>query len=251
MAIQEINVSTGPNTGNGDPIRAAFIKINQNFSNPQHAASRMVGTQAGNVMEVGAFGFGGRSRYSNPNPALIATVAELDTTQMYLFGDTYAVDYGGGLGWSVGDKAHFLIGGQFYGQLYHVVVANKYATPRTVGYHLIRTAQNTAVDPNGFLKNASPIVKFFADKVELNDEAQQQNIEFEKLGVGDYLIKGSSGFAQEGWYIETPKDANGNVLVAVKYQQLESGDIQVKTFAKKFDEETGDLSVCACKNCLK
>lgn len=230
MTIQTANLGTAPSGAGGDTFRSAAAKYNENFSNNAHAASRLVGTQAGNVMEVGAFGFGGSGRYSNPNPASGAAVAELDTTQMYLFGDTYAVDYGGGLGWSAGNKVHFLIGGQFYGQLYHVVVADKNATPRSVGYHLIRTAQNTAVDPNGFLKNASPIVKLFADKIELNDEAQQQNIEFEKLGVGDYLIKGSSGFAQEGWYIETPKDANGNVLVAVVYEQLENGDISVKTY---------------------
>lgn len=89
---------------------------------------------------------------------------------------------------------------------------------------------NTTSDSNGFVRNASPIVKLFADKIELNDEAKQQSITFEKLGVGDYLIKGSSGFAQEGWYIETPKDANGNLLVAVVYEQLENGDISVKTY---------------------
>lgn len=97
---------------------------------------------------------------------------------------------------------------------------------------------NTTTDANGFIKSASPIVQLFADKIELNDEAQQQNIEFEKLGVGDYLIKGSSGFAQDGWYIETPKDANGNVLFSVIYAALENGDISVKTYKKKFDFET-------------
>ena len=94
----------------------------------------------------------------------------------------------------------------------------------------IRTGFNTWVDGNGFLKNASPVLKLFADKIELNDEAQLQEIVFEKLSVGDYLIKGSSGFAQEGWYVETPKDANGNLLVAVVYEQLENGDISVKTY---------------------
>lgn len=94
----------------------------------------------------------------------------------------------------------------------------------------IRTGFNTTVDSNGFIKSASPVAKLFADKIELNDEAQQQNIKFEKLGVGDYLIKGSSGFAQEGWYIETPKDANGNLLVAVVYEQLANSDISVKTY---------------------
>ena len=92
------------------------------------------------------------------------------------------------------------------------------------------TSKNTTVDANGFIKNASPIVQLFADKIELNNEAQQQNIEFEKLGIGDYLVKGSTGFSQDGWYIETPKDANGNLLVAVVYEQLENGDISVKTY---------------------
>lgn len=97
---------------------------------------------------------------------------------------------------------------------------------------------NTTVDANGFIKAASPIVKLFSDKIELNDEAQQQDITFEKLGIGNYLIKDSSGFAQEGWYIETPKDANGNVLFSVIYTTLENGDISVKTYKKKFDFET-------------
>ena len=48
--------------------------------------------------------------------------------------------------------------------------------------------------------------------------------------MGDYLVKGSLGFAQEGWYIETPKDANGNVLVAVVYEQLANNNISVKTY---------------------
>ncbi|KCX85151.1 putative tail fiber domain protein, partial [Acinetobacter baumannii 6112] len=87
-------------------------------------------------------------------------------------------------------------------------------------WYEFRTTANTTVDSNGFIKAASPIVKLFADKIELNDEAAEQNIIFEKLGVGDYLIKNSNGFSNDGWYIETPKDANGNVLVAVVYEQL-------------------------------
>lgn len=99
-------------------------------------------------------------------------------------------------------------------------------------------SSNTVVDSNGFIKAASPVLKLFLDKIELNGEAQQQGISFEKLGIGNYLIKGSSGFAQEGWYIETPKDANGNVLFSVIYTTLENGNISVKTYKKKFDFET-------------
>ncbi|HEO1840200.1 TPA: phage tail protein, partial [Acinetobacter baumannii] len=66
-------------------------------------------------------------------------------------------------------------------------------------------------------------------------------ITLEKLGTGDYLIKGSLGFAKEGWYIEIPKDANGNTVVAVVYETLENGDISIKTFKRKFDIETAAI----------
>lgn len=97
------------------------------------------------------------------------------------------------------------------------------------------------VDSNGVFKAASPIARLFADSLELNDDAAKQSITFEKLDVGDYLIQGSLGFAKEGWYIEMPKDANGNVIVAVAYEQLENGDISVKTYKKKFDIESASI----------
>ena len=241
MAIQTVKTGASVNDGTGDDARTAFTKINQNFTNSSHAASRLVGTAVGNVMEVGAFGLGAALRYQMENPAYQAPAADLLKTQMYGFVNTGTVGYGNGWGWAAGEKVHFIIGGFTTTQLYHAVVVDKSAETRTIGYHLIRTAQNTSVDANGFIKQASPIVKLFADKIELNDEAAQQKITFEKLGVGDYLVKGSTGFAQEGWYIEMPKDANGNALVAVVYEQLANNDISVKTYAKKFDEETGDI----------
>ncbi|MDV2948595.1 phage tail protein, partial [Acinetobacter baumannii] len=100
-----------------------------------------------------------------------------------------------------------------------------------------RTTANTTVDANGFVKSASPIVKLFGESIELNDEASRQPIEFEKVDVGNYLLKGSLGFAQEGWYIEVPKDANGNTIVAVVYDTLENGDLSIKTYKRKFDFE--------------
>lgn len=101
----------------------------------------------------------------------------------------------------------------------------------------IKTSFNTSVDANGFLKSASPVVKLFSDHIELNEDAEKQPIEFKKVDVGDYLLKGSLGFAQEGWYIEVPKDANGNTVVAVEYSTLENGDLSIKTFKRKFDFE--------------
>ncbi len=125
--------------------------------------------------------------------------------------------------------------------MYYRFLWNLTGTPEWTDWIKVYHSANTTTDSNGFIKEASPIVKLFADKIEMNDEAQQQNIEFEKLGVGDYLIKNSSGFAQEGWYIETPKDANGNVLFSVIYTTLENGDISVRTYKKKFDIETASI----------
>ena len=241
MAIQRVNLGTAPTGVGGDTTRSAFVKLDANFADSANAASRLVGTSTNNVMQVGAFGLGSNARYQMANPANEAPANDLEKTQIYSFGNTGSVAYGSGLGWSVGEKVHFILGGLTNTQLYHVVVTDRNAETRVIGYHLIRTSQNTSIDGNGFIKSASPIVKLFADKIELNDEANLQPITFEKLGVGDYLVKGSLGFAQEGWYIEMPKDANGNVLVAVVYEQLENNDISVKTYAKKFDEETGDV----------
>lgn len=93
------------------------------------------------------------------------------------------------------------------------------------------TSANATRDSNGFLKAASPIVDLYDDHIELNHDAKRQGgINFEKVSIGNYLVKGSLGFAQESWYIEMPKDANGNVLVAVVYEQLENNDISIKTY---------------------
>ncbi|MFW1895256.1 hypothetical protein ACG91A_04790, partial [Acinetobacter sp. ULE_I037] len=58
MAIQTINLGTAPSGAGGDTFRSTGTKLNENFTNNTHAASRYVGTQAENVMEVGAFGIG-------------------------------------------------------------------------------------------------------------------------------------------------------------------------------------------------
>lgn len=230
MAIQTANLGTAPSGAGGDTFRSAATKFNENFTNNTHAASRLVGNQAGNVMEVGAFGFGSDSRLSSIDPYITETTDALVATRMVGFVDNSQVNYGQGLSWGTGTKIHGIIGARFNSSLFHAHIPDVHASPRQPAYYIIRTSANSIVDGNGFIKAASPIVKLFADKIELNNEAQQQDIAFEKLGIGEYLIKGSSGFAQEGWYVETPKDANGNLLVAVVYEQLENGDISVKTY---------------------
>ncbi|MGL5405160.1 MAG: hypothetical protein ACRC9I_15735 [Acinetobacter sp.] len=237
MTIQTVNLGTAPSGAGGDTFRSTGAKINENFTNWNHAASRYVGLNVNNVMEVGAFGVGATTIYdlraenlTNPNQALgkglragIIEGSKVGGISPYcsaiLLSPWHDVS-------AIGAQPFILFSDDGH-------LKSKYSFSDVSGWGetvTYRSSRNTTVDANGFIKAASPIVQLFADKVDLNDEAQQQEITFEKLGVGDYLIKGSSGFAQEGWYVETPKDANGNLLVAVVYEQLENGDISVKTY---------------------
>lgn len=244
MAIQQINLGTAPTGVGGDTNRSAYTKINQNFTDSANAASRQVGTNAGNVMEVGAFGVGGtvQSKDMRDHSNETSYLNEIGDKSQFFYAVNTAVpnrpfsSYALGIFLSALNDKVFL-GFSMADDSIGVIKSNG-ASGSVIQ---LKTSKNTSVDGNGFIKAASPIVKLFADKIELNDEAAQQKITFEKLGVGDYLVKGSTGFAQEGWYIEMPKDANGNVLVAVIYEQLDNNDISVKTYAKMFDEETGDI----------
>ncbi|OBX58518.1 hypothetical protein A9Z61_04120 [Moraxella osloensis] len=231
MAIQRINLGTAPSGTGGDTNRSAFTKIDGNFADTTNAASRLVGTADGNVMEVGAFGLGGKIVLSAPNTYNDLAESELSVNRFITFGNSFG--YPTGLSFvGFGDRRNFF-GFTAFGQAPTFITlesASVAAGSRNITQHYFWTTKNATKDSNGFLKESSPIVQLYTDKIELNDEAKLQKITFEKLGVGDYLVKGSLGFAQEGWYIEMPKDANGNVLVAVVYEQLENNDISVKTY---------------------
>lgn len=242
MAIQTANLGTAPSGAGGDTFRTAATKFNENFTNNAHAASRLVGTQAGNVMEVGAFGLGSEIPILSGATSIQDLITKLGARSKFAYaaGVVVGAPFGSfsiGLNLCSGGDQVFVafdVAGKKSGYIAKTTAGAYSATE-------FYTNQNTTVDSNGFIKAASPIVKVFADKIELNDEAKQQEISFEKLGIGDYLIKGSSGFAQEGWYVETPKDSNGNVLFSVIYTTLENGDISVKSYKKKFDLETASI----------
>ena len=245
MAKQTINQGTAPTGAGGDTFRTGSAKLQANDDEIYNylgdgtnlnklgtAAFKNTGTQAGNVMEVGAFGLGENAVYVT-NDTLLSALRKGFIT----IGNQPAIVYGQQYGASYNGILRLPTAGQS-----EISVSRIHIADGTIGQNtdriIVKTTANTQVDPNGFIKAASPIVSLYADKIELNDEAKQQSITFEKLGVGDYLVKGSSGFAQEGWYIETPKDANGNVLFSVIYKTLENGDISIKTYKKKFDFET-------------
>lgn len=95
------------------------------------------------------------------------------------------------------------------------------------------TSGNTTVDGSGFVKEASPVVKLFSDRIEKNNLVQD-SVKMIKNGVGDYTITGSLGFAKSGWYIEQPKDANNQTKHFIEYQQDADGTIHIQVYQPLF-----------------
>ncbi|MBJ8875049.1 hypothetical protein I5412_08640 [Citrobacter koseri] len=100
------------------------------------------------------------------------------------------------------------------------------------------TNRNTTVDSNGFIKNASPIVKLYSDGSSvLNDESE--GVTSERIDTGTYHVYGTKGLNTDGWTIEIPQDINGNRLCFVSTDYDEEDDILViNTYTRKFDYET-------------
>ncbi|MFP0400950.1 MULTISPECIES: phage tail fiber protein [Acinetobacter calcoaceticus/baumannii complex] len=234
MTIQTVNLGSAPTGAGGDTFRSTGAKVNENFTNNTHAASRYVGTAAGNLMEVGAFGVGTTSQYVGSAERIvkggfyaIAGIQNGDTSLMPAYQQVVNLPW---VDSSIG--AQIVVGLHGTAQM-----GFRTWSSNSISYFNILHSANTTVDANGFIKKASPIIRLFVDKIEPNDEAAEQPLSFEKLDIGHYLVKGSSGFAKEGWWIEIPTDTHGNKICAVEYQTLKNGDLEIKTFKKKLDEE--------------
>lgn len=244
MTYQTVNLGTAPTGAGGDTFRSTGAKMNENFTNWTHAASRYVGSAAGNLMEVGFCGLG-TTVATNFGPVDLNT-AKLQTG-FYSGNNINNAPFANNndtWGYLIHQNLASVGAGSYEFQMMGTIDGRFWTRTKTGGqaqaWLKVLNSGNTTTDANGFIKAASPIVKLFADKIEPNEEAAEQSLSFEKLDVGHYLVKGSSGFAKEGWWIEIPTDTNGNKICAVEYQTLENGDLEIKTFKKKMNDE-GDI----------
>ena len=186
------------------------------------------------MLEVGAFGVGRVSSSTEQPNAITANGfyhTGLENGMNYCSfihaGHSYDTNYSWQLGVPMGDTNLYSLKGR--------IKSKEYGRMRLL-LEIVIIPLSTRTD----LSKLPPVVKLFADKIEPNDEAAEQPLSFEKLGIGHYLVKGSSGFAKEGWWIEIPTDTHGNKICAVEYQTLENGDLEIKTFKKKLNED-GDI----------
>ncbi|QHJ83314.1 MAG: hypothetical protein [Caudoviricetes sp.] len=262
MANQTVNTGNNANDGSGDPARTAFTKINQNFAEVYDALGQNAGTIS-LAVPVARGGTGtqtpGIPVSKNINCIAADTLATNPTSEtdfinalsnLPSIGGTVSINSAWTQFLSIRHRNGYGDGNQFGFIIYSMnmfnLSSNDFYINRQVAGNwgtkaLIRTSANTTTDGNGYLKPSSPVVRLYADKIEAINEAVDKGITFEKLGVGDYLVKNTTGLRDDGWYIETPKDANGNILVFVEFTQLDNKDISVKTYKKTFDVDTASI----------
>ena len=199
-------------------VSAEWIAING--ANLGTAATRDVGTAAGDVMGVGAFGLGGTTN---------GTVSGVDWEAVGISPTQFVVsnvNTPAGVTTLVGVKIRAGSGvltsfGGYNGQYFVRTNGNAWAR--------LWESTNTTVDGSGFIKSASPIVKLYSDKIEANDYKEIEDCTFERVDMGYYIIKGAPLLSRDGWYIETIKDRNGNIYFTLDYEEKADG-LHVKTY---------------------
>lgn len=242
MAIQLVDLKVP----NGDTPRSANTKINANFTDQTNAASKLVGTGKGQIPlaeDVNQLAHisnvTSNTIVSNPD---ITSLAHIPAGGSHFIGSSSKYSdapetfpYANYIRFNGYSASGFDILHGYGGQSPHLLYMRSSQT--LSGWMKIYHNKNTTRDSNGFIKAASPIVKVFANKVELNDDAVNQDVAYKKNGIGDYTITTVSGLSTDGWYIELPKDMNGNPKVAVTLSEVD-GVISLKTYKRIFSMET-------------
>ncbi|MGF7419782.1 cell envelope integrity protein TolA [Providencia rettgeri] len=192
----------------------------------------------GTAMQVGNFGLGGAE-----NGGFLPSVSDFSKNKVGFYSLTHTIEGMAELGitdfygssiiakYSAGSNSQVLLLPNYSNSWLQMI--RKGSTGSKPERCIFYSDKNTTKDSNGNLKAASPVVKLFADDIELNDESE--GVEMEHLGVGHYLIKGVVGFNADGaWGINNgfviPQDHNGKNMVLTDYEVRPDGDIEVFVF---------------------
>lgn len=205
------------------------------------SATKDVGTASGNVMQVGAFGFGGRPSVGFEN--FDATQTTYGSTEnpipgLNMFGLTI-------LHSGIGYAAQIAFRGN-NGFWYRAV-------ENSVRGSWIRTydTANTTKASDGTLKAASPVARIVKsrEETERTDVAEDgftwcgcgtanseaEGITLSRRDVGFYVLTGSAGLASEGWQLLPPMDPGGmGELGVVEAEQTDNGELTIRLFKRKY-----------------
>ena len=203
------------------------------------AATKDVGTSQENVMQVGAFGLVANGLTEIPVKGTNDDVWNSWNNVISGWGSGSRTGSPTSLKGTIGKIVN--IGLENWGtQLFFDYYGNQVffrgkESPNTIPnpWREFRHTGNTTVDSNGFIKSASPIVSLYRDRAESNGSSELEEIQFERITTGHYRLTGVPELSRDGWYIETPKDRNGNVYFTLDYVESEN-TLEILTYTPDY-----------------
>ncbi len=197
------------------------------------SATKDVGTTAGNIMQVGAFGLG---TINGDGPLLDAMDAFTPTcfSSHQNDGQTQL-----GLTANTGITSIVVNRGSRPTRIHQAYILRRtwfsYYGGSSWSYQEAYTTGNTTRASDGTLKAASPVVKVFSDgSYQTNDESDGCSVT--RLGIGEYLVEGCEGLNSDAAWggidggFDIPTDRNKQPLIWLDYEVNADGSVLVKTY---------------------
>lgn len=229
---------------NGPAWNGITTELNKkaNASDLGSAASKNTGLNSGDIMTVGSFGIGAKDgayafEVNNFGAVQVAMSGSgLRTYRNNGFlggGDQSIAQYSPTIWVGTGDTwASLSLPYSPAGKI--AVVSGSESAGRMV-VRLLWDNNNTVVDGNGFIKQASPVVRIFSDGgYETNDESE--GVVVTRIQTGEYLIEGCTGLnADAAWGgidggFEIPVDRNKLARIWIDYEVNADGSVLVRTY---------------------
>ncbi len=201
----------------------------------------------GTLMQVGDYGWGGNAdgqwRDTQEN---ISIKFKLRRTESQIWRNNVTTEYGR----AYAANAYFKCGDSWMNlSVSHDkgVLTCAAGNSMTEVLTTIYGTSNTTKDSNGNLKAASPIVKVFADDIDVNDESE--GVTLKKLHTGIYQLCGVLGMHSDASWgginggITIPSGINQLPLVYVDYDVLVAGERHPFNGEVVQQEEHGDIVI--------
>ncbi|EBW6336028.1 phage tail protein [Salmonella enterica subsp. enterica serovar Oslo] len=229
---------------NGPSWNGITTELNKkaNASDLGSAASKNTGLNSGDIMTVGSFGIGAKDgAYAFEVNDFGAVQVAMSGSGLRTYrnngflddGDQSIAQYSPTIWVGTGDTWSSL--SLPYSPAGKIAVASGSESAGRMVVRLLWDNNNTVVDGNGFIKQASPVVRIFSDGgYETNDESE--GVVVTRIQTGEYLIEGCTGLnADAAWGgidggFEIPVDRNKQPRIWLDYKVNADGSILVRTF---------------------
>lgn len=207
------------------------------------SATKDVGTSVGNIMEVGAFGFGGKGLSFNADTVADVWANLLDKGTR-VFRNNKSVNsqraYSASL-YFASEDTHAIISVAYDSGVVGVLARNTSGSSSTSTFNTLYGTANTTRASDGTLKAASPVVKIFMNgEYRTNDESEGCTVT--RLAVGEYLVEGCEGMNSDAAWggidggFDIPTDRNKQPLIWLDFEVNADGSVLVKTYHRTHPE---------------